>query len=103
MIYFNGRVGICCVDFNNLANLPSIEDRGLFETLYGPQVLAARRAGCRREHALCRDCQSAGATFRGFRLDLDRLRAVADGGGGLPDWAGLVAGELQEIDAHAAG
>lgn len=100
MVYFDGRLGICCVDFNNLAGLPSIRRRGLFDTLFGREALAARRSGYHREHALCRDCQSSGSTFRGFRVALDELRA---GGESRPDWTSLIAGKLEETTGHAVG
>jgi MoaA/NifB/PqqE/SkfB family radical SAM enzyme len=70
IVYWNGDVGVCCVDFNNMASLPGIGTRGLATTLADAAVRAARHGGIARQHTLCQHCASADAAFRGFRIDL---------------------------------
>ncbi len=75
IVYWNGDVGVCCVDFNNMAGLSGFQDRGLRQTLTAVEVLAARRQGVQKQHALCGHCVSSNAEYRGFRVNLDQVRA----------------------------
>jgi hypothetical protein len=101
MVYHDGRLGICCVDYNNQADLPSIEDGGLIQQLHSPRVLAARQAGYRREHSLCGDCQAGSTAFRGFRIALDQLRAAR--GADPPLWSRIIRAQLHKVTTHAIG
>jgi MoaA/NifB/PqqE/SkfB family radical SAM enzyme len=80
IVYWNGDVGVCCVDFNNMASLPGIGERGLAATLADPAVQAARQGGIARQHSLCQHCASADADFRGFRVDLRQRRTPREAG-----------------------
>lgn len=70
LVYWNGDLGVCCVDFNNMAGLPNIEPAGLRATLAAPRVVAAREQGRRCELALCGVCQSRTSGPKGYRVDL---------------------------------
>lgn len=86
LVYWNGDLGVCCVDFNNMANLPGLRQfGGLRAALDSQLVLEARGRGLRAEHSLCARCQSVGAGFRGFRVPLHALRQEFSGGP-PPSW-----------------
>jgi hypothetical protein len=74
IVYWNGDLGVCCVDFNNMAALPNIEPDGLCSTLVSAAVDEARQKGVRGEHALCRSCHSRTSGPKGVHIDLAEVR-----------------------------
>jgi hypothetical protein len=76
MVYWDGAVGLCCVDFNNEFELPSLSSYSLAELFESEQMQKTREKGCLREWDLCKVCQSAGTLFQGFRIPLKEMRKV---------------------------
>jgi len=84
LVYWNGDLGVCCIDFNNVAGLSSIREGGILARAASPEVVLARRLGCERRLPICKPCQAARSGFRGFGVPLAELR---ERGAGRPSWA----------------
>lgn len=94
IIYWNGKIGVCCIDFNNSSNLPGIADRDLFSVLYDAEVESARHSAFNKEHDLCKICQSSNKIYRGFRIPLDHSGHVNHKHVREPDWSALIEREI---------
>jgi len=104
LLYWDGRLGICCIDYNNMAALPTIRGRGFLATLKSPEVESARRTGCRLGHAVCARCLSVrGNGFRGLRIDLRGRRSDPFAIGTCPDWREILHPLVSEAREHASG
>jgi radical SAM protein with 4Fe4S-binding SPASM domain len=58
IIYWNGDVGLCCIDFNNDFKLGNINDESLKTIIESEYARLIRRKGRYTEHELCRRCQA---------------------------------------------
>jgi hypothetical protein len=102
MVYWNGDLGVCCVDFNNMADLPGIPSLGgLLPAMRSDEVQQARLRGQRTKHPLCGQCQSVGAGFRGLRVPLHRLRAETPQQT-PPCWPDVLDQQRQTTERHCA-
>ena len=99
MVYWNGELGVCCIDFNNMAGLPGISDRGFLHSLADPAVVAARRQGLQRQLPMCGPCQAVKTGFRGLTIRFDQLR---EGSKGRPRWRDLLQARIEEVKARNA-
>lgn len=66
MIYWDGHFGLCCKDFDNTADLPSVTADGFLKTFYSPAVQEKRTRGMFRQLRLCADCDMHRFPFKGF-------------------------------------
>jgi len=97
MVYWNGELGVCCIDFNNMAGLPGISGRGFLQSLSIPEVVAARRSGLQRQLAMCGPCQAVKTGFRGLTILFDLLR---EGSPRRPCWRELLEARIEEVKAQ---
>ncbi len=70
VIYWNGTLGLCCVDFNDACKLPGIGDTGFMTAWKSKEVLLTRKRGFLKHHGLCKHCSLGNADYGGFSVDL---------------------------------
>ena len=70
VVYWNGDLGLCCVDFDNALKLPNIKTEGFLKTYNSKKVIKLRKLGFRKETALCKGCSIGNADNVGFIVDL---------------------------------
>jgi MoaA/NifB/PqqE/SkfB family radical SAM enzyme len=99
MVYWNGELGVCCIDCNNMAGLPGISDCGFLHSLAAAEVVAARRQGLQRQLPMCGQCQAVKTGFRGLTIRLSQLR---EGSKDKPCWQNLVQARLEEAGVQNA-
>lgn len=68
VVYWNGDLGLCCVDFNNMTKLPNIKERGFIKTFLSKEVLHKRKLGFQKRYDLCKDCSLGNADFMGLNV-----------------------------------
>jgi len=69
VVYWNGDLGLCCVDFSNAAKMPNIKERGFIQTYFSDEVVKMRRAGFQMQHSICQGCSLGQADFMGLAVD----------------------------------
>jgi MoaA/NifB/PqqE/SkfB family radical SAM enzyme len=75
VVFWNGQLGLCCIDYDQMIKLPSIDDHG-FVAAYRSDVAArARRNGFAKRFDICRSCSYSNADSMGFVVD---FRAAAE-------------------------
>jgi len=72
VIYWDGTLGLCCVDFNGECALPNIKEKGFMATWKSKEVIRARKMGVLKRHGLCAGCSLGGADYGGFSVDLTK-------------------------------
>lgn len=72
VVYWNGDLGLCCVDFNNVVKLPNIKEKGFIKTFISEEVVQKRKSGLRKRFDLCKKCSLANADFMGVTVDLNK-------------------------------
>jgi len=70
LVYWNGDLGLCCVDFDNVIKLPNIKEKGFIKTFLSDEVLTKRKLGFRKQLSLCKNCSLGNADFMGLNINL---------------------------------
>ena len=63
VIYWNGNLGLCCIDFNNKVSMPNIRKDGFIKTLLSEDVVKLRKAF--KKYGICTNCSLGNADFMG--------------------------------------
>ena len=75
VVFWNGDLGLCCVDYDRRVRMPNIMVDGFIRAYQSQAATAARRAGFLKQHAICRGCAYNSAANMGFKVDLSASRA----------------------------
>jgi MoaA/NifB/PqqE/SkfB family radical SAM enzyme len=75
VVFWNGDLGLCCVDYDRRVRMPNIMVDGFIRAYQSQAATAARRAGFLKRHAICRGCAYNSAANMGFKVDLSAGRA----------------------------
>jgi hypothetical protein len=65
VIYWNGNLGLCCIDYSNDIKLSNIKKDGYVKTLFSDEVIKKRKQGFKKQHKLCIDCTLGNADYMG--------------------------------------
>jgi len=68
LVFWNGNLGLCCVDFNNIVKLPNIKTRGFLDTFFSEEVIKIRKAAFMKELSLCKNCSIGNADYYGEKI-----------------------------------
>ena len=74
VVFWNGDLGLCCVDYDKKVRMPNIMEDGFVRAYQSRAATAARRAGFLKQHAICRGCAYNSAANMGFKVDLSAGR-----------------------------
>ena len=72
LIYWNGDLGLCCVDFDNIIKLPNIKEKGYLNTLFSEEVIEKRKKGFQKQFGLCKKCSLGNADYMGINVDFNK-------------------------------
>lgn len=70
LVYWNGDLGLCCVDFDNVVKMPTIKEEGFLKTFMSDRAVKLRKAGFLKKFSLCKGCSLGNADSMGFSVDL---------------------------------
>lgn len=70
LVYWNGDLGLCCIDFDNVADFPNMKKKGFIKTFTSPEVRKKRKLGFRKQLGLCKNCDFVNAGYMGFSIAL---------------------------------
>lgn len=65
VIYWNGNLGLCCIDYSNEIKLANIKKEGFVNTLFSKEIIAKRKKGFKKHYDLCYDCSLGNADYMG--------------------------------------
>ncbi len=61
LIYWDGRLGMCCVDFNNMGSMPNVMGRDIERLYASKDVARRRRRAFFKRYKECKTCELSGA------------------------------------------
>ena len=70
VVFWDGDVGLCCIDYDQLVPLPNIREHGFLAAFTSPQALKVRKKGFLKGFDLCKGCSYGNAESMGFKIDL---------------------------------
>ena len=70
VLYWNGGLGLCCIDFDNMVKLPNIQEKGFINTLNDSRVAKIRKAGFLKKLKICKTCSIGNADYFGININL---------------------------------
>jgi len=65
LVYWNGDLGLCCVDVNGEIKLGNIKNKGFLKTFLSDEVITKRKLGFQKKFDLCKRCSIGNADFMG--------------------------------------
>jgi len=72
VVFWNGDLGLCCIDFDSTANLPNIKENGFIKTFTSKDVRKKRKFGFQKKYGLCKKCSLGNADFMGLNINLKK-------------------------------
>ena len=76
VVFWTGELGLCCIDYDRMIRLPSIDRDGFVAAYRSDAAAQARRSGFAKRFAICRSCSYSDADNMGFVVDLRRPTAA---------------------------
>lgn len=69
VIYWNGNLGLCCIDFDNKVKMPNIKKDGFIKTILSKEVIQLRKKGIQKKYDICTNCSLGNAEFMGSNIN----------------------------------
>lgn len=79
VVYFDGDLGLCCIDYDKQVRFPNIMRDGFVKAYLSEAAVAARRAGYLKQHPICQGCAYNSAENMGFTVRLEGRPAAPAG------------------------
>jgi len=76
VVFWNGDLGLCCIDYDQMVQLPNIASQGFTAAFRSDTAARSRRNGFLKRFEVCQSCSYSNAENMGFRVKLPR--PVAD-------------------------
>lgn len=70
LVYWNGDLGLCCVDFDRLVEMKNIKDGGFLKAYYSGAATTKRKLGFRKKFGMCKNCSLGNADYLGYEIQL---------------------------------
>ncbi len=76
VVFWNGDLGLCCIDYDQMVQLPNIAKVGFKAAYLSTPALEARRKGFLKQFDICKGCSYSNAENLGFKVDLKKGRGL---------------------------
>lgn len=76
VVFWNGDLGLCCIDYDRKVAMPNVLRDGFVAAHRSDAATRARRDGHLKRHAICRGCAYNSAATMGFKVDLGARRGA---------------------------
>jgi MoaA/NifB/PqqE/SkfB family radical SAM enzyme len=70
LVFWNGDLGLCCIDYDQMIQLPNIGQGGFMKAYLSKEALKARKRGFLKSFEICKGCSFSNAENLGFKVDL---------------------------------
>jgi MoaA/NifB/PqqE/SkfB family radical SAM enzyme len=78
VVFWTGQLGLCCIDYDQMIKLPSIDQEGFVSAYRSDAAARARRKGFAKRFAICQSCSYSDADNMGFVVDFRPLATRSD-------------------------
>jgi len=77
VVFWNGDLGLCCIDYDQMVQLPNITQTGFLKAYLSKPALQARKKGYLKQFEICQGCSYSNAENLGFKINLNQRRREA--------------------------
>ncbi|MDQ0467055.1 radical SAM/SPASM domain-containing protein [Labrys wisconsinensis] len=77
VVFWNGDLGLCCIDYDQVIKLPSVDKVGFIKAYLSDEATRARRTGYTKSFSICQSCSYSNADNMGFKIDFRKRRRRA--------------------------
>jgi len=70
VVFWNGDLGLCCIDYDQMVQLPNIGEGGFLRAYLSDEAARARRKGYLKQFDICKGCSYSNAENMGMKIDL---------------------------------
>lgn len=77
VVFWNGDLGLCCIDYDQVVQLPNVKDQGFVKAYRSDAAARARRDGFSKRFKICQNCSYSNADKLGFVVELAAQRKAA--------------------------
>lgn len=70
VVFWNGDLGLCCIDYDQMIQLPNIKDVGFIEAYRSNAAASARKRGFLKQFDICKGCSYSNAENMGMKVNL---------------------------------
>jgi len=70
VVFWNGDLGLCCIDYDQVIQLPNVKKTGFLSAFRSDEAARARRCGFAKQFKICQSCSYSNADKLGFIVDL---------------------------------
>jgi len=77
VVFWNGDLGLCCIDYDQMVQLPNIAETGFMNAYLSEEALKARKRGFLKSFEICQGCSYSNAENLGFKINLNARRREA--------------------------
>jgi len=77
VVFWNGDLGLCCIDYDQMIQLPNIAEHGFMQAYLSKEALRARKNGFLKSFEVCQGCSYGNAESLGFKVNLKKRRKAA--------------------------
>ncbi len=78
VVYWNGELGLCCVDFDNKVKMSNVLDGGFIQAWRMKSNAEKRLGGFRKQYVMCKNCSLANADFMGLEISLSKKESYRE-------------------------
>lgn len=72
VVFWNGDLGLCCIDYDQVIQLPNVEKDGFLAAYRSDEAARARKRGFLKQFGICKTCSFSNAENMGIRRDLKK-------------------------------
>lgn len=72
VVFWNGDLGLCCIDYDQMVQLPNIGEGGFLDAYRSDEAARARKKGYLKQFDICKGCSYSNAENMGMKIDLHR-------------------------------
>jgi|SRR3954465_11266375 MoaA/NifB/PqqE/SkfB family radical SAM enzyme len=70
VVFWNGQLGLCCIDYDQMIELPNVDEHGFVAAFRSDRAARARRKGFAKQFDICKSCSYSNADTLGFKVNL---------------------------------
>jgi len=70
VVFWNGDLGLCCIDYDQMVQLPNIGEGGFLQAYRSDEAARARKKGYLKQFDICKGCSYSNAENMGMKIDL---------------------------------
>jgi MoaA/NifB/PqqE/SkfB family radical SAM enzyme len=70
VVFWNGDLGLCCIDYDQMVQLPNIGEGGFLAAYRSDEAARARKKGYLKQFDICKGCSYSNAENMGMKIDL---------------------------------